>query len=110
MLAGCHRLGRIVMSLARTPGDLVSVDLPVRISDRLVAVRSNDIQRHGFHAWRGHNGDQKICAPPAAANFATWVNQATATITDIDDGCYLTRTAKGSGDSLHCRLRSLPTG
>ena len=98
------------MGIAKTPIDLDSLELPVRFSDRLVAVRSNDIKRHGFNAWRGHNSDQKICVPPTSGDFPTWVNQDTATITDVDDGCYLTRAPKGAGDSLHCRLRPLPAG
>lgn len=94
----------------KTPDAFLSLDLPVLQSDRMVTGRSNDLKRHGMTAWRGHNSDRKICVAPTAADFSTWVNQDSATITDIDDGVTMTRAAKGSGDSIHCRLRALPGG
>jgi len=90
-----------------TPDDRTTLPLPTRASDRIVSGRTNDLYRHALPTFIGHNSDRKICVPPTASDFSTWVNQDTATITDVDDGCYLTRAAKGSGDSLHCRVRSL---
>jgi hypothetical protein len=91
----------------KTPDLLPALSLPVKYADKMVAGRSNDLKQHGFNAWRSHISDRHIVTPPTSSVFSTWVNQDTATITDIADGCYLTRAARGSGDSLHCRVRAL---
>lgn len=45
---------------------------------------------------------------PQAADFSTWVNQGTATITDLEDGVLL-HAAQDPSDNLRCVVRALPS-
>lgn len=93
------------------PDGLTALSLPPVGTDRLLVSSSGVLKRADLQRAHGGLWTRKPIIKPGSSDFGTWLNQASATLTDNGDALSLTYgNGVTTGTSLTGRYRNLPSG
>lgn len=95
--------------------DLAALSEPTVRSDRQFVGRSSDAYRQDVSAIRGGILRRKgllsaELVKPTSGNFNTWVNQGSATLTDVGYALQLAAPHAGTSFRINAAVRTLPSG
>lgn len=87
--------------------DLGELTLPVALDDDVLVARGDTVYRTPKSTLVTPRSRIELNIPQSS-DFGIWVNQDSATVTDVDDGIQVNKPGS-TGDSVSCRVRSLPS-
>jgi hypothetical protein len=92
---------------------ITALSLPIVNTDRMIVARSNVGYRNDKNFNRGGliRRTNILFTKPAASDFSTWLNQGSATLTDVGDALALEHdNSNTSTDDINAVLRAIPSG